>query len=400
MSENIKEGEGTYELKGSKDQKELVILRIAGDDWGGWTSFEASEQIDAICPQFILGLTERWVQNMAPRPLAAGMPCEIILKGRTGLVGPYIKGYIDKVEHTLGSLEHGITVSGRGKQGDLVDCSAIHSPGSWSGLKATKIIKELCSPFDIKTKYHADIDEGEPFRTFKLEEGETVFEAVDRILKQRELVAIPYLEGDLLITTLGHDKATTRLVQGENVKSGRATYDISDRFSDYIVKGQRQGDDNDYGKTVSQTRGEARDEIIDRYRPLLLRAENQVDGETAVKRAKWEASVRAARSVTISVVLRGWRRENGIIWSVNTLVPVDIPYLRIKQELLVTKVTLSMAYDSGTTVTLELKDPKAFDPEPPKKTKVAGKSGAKGETDLLQASAESAWSAYKESVGQ
>jgi prophage tail gpP-like protein len=175
---------------------------------------------------------------------------------------------------------------------------------------------------------------------------------------------------------------------------------MTERFSDYIVKGQRAGTDNDYGESCAAVRGEARDIGVARYRPFMVRAEGQVTDGDAIRRARWEASTRAARSVTVAVTVAGWRQDDGSLWRINTLVPCRLPYLRIEQDLLISRLTFSLTLDGGTTSRLELKDPKAFEPEPPKK-KDGGAGGGAGKKggELQQESADSAWGAHKEMTG-
>jgi prophage tail gpP-like protein len=374
---------------------EKVILRVAGVDWAGWTSAEVTWQIDAISSEFALGLTDRWIHGEKARPLAAGMPCEL-LTGENRLVN----GYLDKVDFSIGPAAHSVSASGRDKSADLVDCSAIHKPGFWQDINLLELGKALAEPFGVEIS--TEVDLGESFSRFKLEEGETAFEAFDRALRQREILALSDGRGGIKLAKLAQKVSSTALVQGENIKDSSASYDMADRFSDYIVKGQRPGSDEDYGVSCAAVRGEARDESVVRYRPLLVRAEEQVGDGDAIKRAKWEASTRAARSVTVAVTLEGWRQYDGSLWEVNTIVYCDIPYLRIDQELLISKVTFSLSRDSGTITKLELKDPKAFEPEPPKKSSAAGGGGRREATqesqggDLQQESAENAWSAHKE----
>ena len=100
-----------------------------------------------------------------------------------------------------------------------------------------------------------------------------------------------------------------------------------------------------------------------RYRPLIIRCETNLDPAGAKQRAEWEKTVRAARSVVVSVVVQGFREDNGLLWMDNSLIDVDIPYLRLQQQLLISKVTYKRDARSGSTTTLELKDPKAFQPE-------------------------------------
>ena len=371
-----------------------IVLRIAGIDWLDWLSFEVGFQIDALCPSFSFGIIERFDGKAQHRPIAAGMPCEVLLMGQV-----IMTGYVDKADYAYGNAAHSITVTGRGKQCDVVDCSALNSPGSWNGVKTERIIGELCEPFGVGVIKHPEIDTGPPVDSFKLEEGETAFAAVDRLLKQAELLAIPFMDGKIIITKIGAGMRGDELIQGVNIIEASASYDVSDRFSDYVVKGQRQGSDDCHGEAASQVTGAARDGSVQRYRPMVVRAESQVSPDSAVKRAKWEASVRAARGVTVTCKVHGWQKEDGRLWYVNQLAPVSIPYLKLDQDLLVAGVKFGLTKDGGSLTELSLKDPEAFTPEPPPEEKGGGGGGGGGKRakkELQYASADEAWSAHKE----
>jgi prophage tail gpP-like protein len=368
-------------------RQEIVTLKIDGIKWTGWKSVEITRQIDAVCDSFSLGLIDRWQEGMEAVPLAAGMPCELLI----GDV-PFVNGYIDKVTFNLGPTNHEITVSGRSKTADLVDCAAIHSPGLWNNLTALELAAILAEPFGVKVT--SSIDVGKPFDSFKLEEGETAFEALDRISKERSLLFISDNDGDLKVVKLAEKTSSTDIIQGENVKTSSSSYDMANRFSDYIVKGQKPGNDQEYGLACAQVRGEARDESVLRYRPFMVRAENQVSVNDAIIRAKWEASTRAARAVSVTCALQGWR-DGDDLWAVNTLVYCKLPYLRIDGKLLISKVTFTLSQTEGVVTKLELKDQNAFQPEPPKKKAATG-TGKTGTVDLQQEAADQAWSASKE----
>jgi prophage tail gpP-like protein len=379
----------------ARPEPERLTLRIGGVDWEGWKTVTISRQMDAISSEFKLGLADRWQHGAEALPLAAGMPCEVLIGGEA-----VVDGHLDKAEFSVNQTSHEVSVSGRDRAADLVDCAAIHRPGLWRDLDALELARELAGPFGVEVRKDGGVEVGEKFGTFKLEEGETAFDALDRALRQRGLLAMPGGRGGILLARLAGERASTALVQGANVKESSSSFDMSERFSDYIVKGQRAGTDNDYGESCAAVRGEARDEGVARYRPFMVRAEGQVTDGDAIRRARWEASTRAARSVTVSVSLAGWRQDDGSLWKINTLVPCRLPYLRIEQDLLVSRLTFSLTMDGGTVSRLELKDPKAFEPEPPKK-KDGGAGGGAGKKggELQQESADSAWGAHKEMTG-
>ena len=159
------------------------------------------------------------------------------------------------------------------------------------------------------------------------------------------------------------------------------------------MQGQRQGSDAAWGAACS-VRGQVRDRGVVRYRPYLLRAEQQGDAAYMRKRAVWEKSLREAKSTAVNITVQGWRQDDGALWPLGALVDCELPWLGIGQELCIARLVLTKNAQGGTTTQLELKDPDAFQPEP---DKAAGKNGAGG-TDIgvLVRKAEEAKAAQKE----
>lgn len=383
-----------------------ITLRIDGVDWSHWQSVEVTRQVDAIAGTFSLAIVERWGNadgGMQSMPLSAGLPCELLI-GQD----PVISGYVDKVSPSFSAGAHGITVTGRDKSADLVDCAAIHKPGQWAGLTCAGLAAYLAAPFGVSVLSEGDV--GAPFASFKLEEGEKAFDALDRALKQREVFACPDGKGGIVLLKIGSRDAQGKLQQGVNILQASLEADMAERFSDYVVQGQQPGNDQQWGLAASAVTASVRDKAVTRYRPMLIRPENSVDAASARQRAAWECAVRAGRAVTVSVTVQGFRQlgagaeQSGPLWDINAMCDVDIPYLRLSQRLLISKVTFKRDLASGSTTRLELRDPAAFKPEP-KKTKSSGGAGAFGklnveqEMDIQQRMANDAAKANKKAGG-
>jgi len=95
------------------------------------------------------------------------------------------------------------------------------------------------------------------------------------------------------------------------------------------------------------------------------------------------------------VTVQGFRQGrpgdvNAPLWQVNAMTEVDIPFLRISQRLLCGKVVFKRNLHSGSTTTLELKDPAAFKPEPKKKEGGVRDFRVEAERDLQARYAEQA----------
>lgn len=325
---------------------EKVELAIAGLLYSGWTDVSVERSLDAMTGRFSVAVA--WKDDASASALAI-VPddrCQLRIAGET-----VIDGWVDAVMPQASGEDHSITIIGRDRTGDLADCAAIAKPGSWRKVKLEAIAAELAKPFGIKVT--AKVSTGAPIAKFALQQGETVHAAIERLARFRGLLLVVAPGGELEITEPTKDAPIATLEWGKNIKAVGGTYDHSQRFSDYIVKGQSSGDNDKNGKTVSQIRAEAKDGGVKRYRPTLIIAEDQSDRASAKKRAAWEAGVRAGRSQSIEIDVLGWRVPGGgPLWRPNVRVRVVCPPAMVAdQVMLVAGVRLSKG-EQGTIATL------------------------------------------------
>ncbi len=352
--------------------KNTVSLQIDGIDWQGWFSCQVTRSIEAIAGGFSLGLTNKWEEKQKRLPIACGMSAKILLDNEE-----IINGYIDTVSHSFDAKSHSISVSGRDKCADLVDCSAVHNPSQFINLNVLDIANELSKPFGVSPSSSAVL--GAVFPNFKLETGEKAFDALVRALKQRELLAVPNRQGDFVLTKLGDERMESGIVQGENVLSAQLSMDAKERYSCYICHGQQQGNDDVFGKACS-TKGQVKDSEIERYKPIIVRASQQGNADFMKKRAEWECKVNRAKSVSLSVKVQGFRGDSGELWDIGKTVFVKLPFLGIEQDLLIVSTTFSKSLSGGSITDLSLKDLDAYAPEPVESS--ASASGASGGGNL------------------
>lgn len=330
-----------------------VALEIGGKAYLGWTEIEIERSIDAASGSFSLALAAKDRTNAEDWPIEDGAACRVLLAGRV-----LITGYVDNIGYFIGEEERGLRVRGRDKAADLIDCSAIHKPGSWKNAKLEAIAAELAKPFGIEVKVTGDT--GAPFKKFALQQGETVFAVIERMARYRGLAVWSPGDGTLRVGNPDSGARTGRIVQGVNVQSADATRDVSDRFSEYLLKGQASGDDERNGKAVAQVSASAKDAGVKRYRPLLIVGEEQADAKSLAKRAAWEAAVRSGRARQLNVTVPGWLDDQGKPWQPGARSACDIPSCKISGDLLVQRVRMVRSADAGTVTDLELVPPEAW----------------------------------------
>jgi prophage tail gpP-like protein len=353
-------------------ERDDVALVVDGRIYAGWKSSSVSVAMDAAAGTFALEVFDRWDETSQPWAIEPGAECEIRIGSDV-----VISGYVDLVRPSFDANAHGIQVQGRDKSGDLVDCSAVHSPDEWKSIALDALATKLAAPFGVKVKAEADV--GAPLTLVKLQHGETVLEAISRHAQMRKLLVMPDGAGGIVLTRTGTRRATVELVQGKNILSASGKLDWSERFSDYIVKGQSGFSDETDGETEAHAEGSAKDAGMTRYRPLLVTCTGEATNATAKERATWEANTRLGKSAECSVSVQGWRQSpGGPLWRPNTLVTVRAPWIALEGEMLIRSVTFDKG-SSGTTTQLELVSPQAYEPEPPdgkQKKKPKKKKGA------------------------
>ncbi|MCP4352285.1 MAG: hypothetical protein GY795_43055 [Desulfobacterales bacterium] len=344
-----------------------LTLAVDGNVYSGWLEATVVRSMLSLSGGFNIALTEKWEKEAVRWPIHAGAECCLSYDNQS-----LITGYVDDVDRGCESSNRSIKIKGRDKAGYLVDCSAMNTPSEFNGLKLEQIVKKLVYPFDLKVK--SAIDTGEPFKSFKLRPGEKVFEAIERMCRLRAVLVVSDGNGNLVVTRACEDQSHDGLIEGKNILWGSAKDSWSGRYSEYVVKSQTRGSDQNYGEETACISAKAIDKGIGRYRPLMIIAESQADHVAAEKRAKWEAVVRAGRASSSKIKVKGFVQSNGEVWRPNSMVRVKAPeLLDIEEELLITEVKFSLGNSGGaiTTLTLARKDAFQLLPEIPK-TKANG----------------------------
>ncbi|HEY1505764.1 MAG TPA: hypothetical protein VGF92_15775 [Stellaceae bacterium] len=338
-----------------------VLLNIAGRAYGGWKAISVNRTIEALAGSYELKLAERYPGQQAKAQIAPGQAASLSIDGKT-----VITGFTDDVEPAYDEKTHDLTIRGRDATGDLIDSDAIPPAGQlgqWLDTPLLTLAKTLCDPFGIPVS--ADVDTGDPLRIFKIELGEKVFTAIDRLARLRQVLATSDGKGGLHFTRAASGVAHSAVKLGQNVKRGRGRLSWRERFSDYIVMAQLAGVDSVDVETSAGLSATAKDPGVTRYRPKLI-LDDLTDFNDGIfkQRAEWEASVRAARARRIIETVNGWYDANGALWRPNDTVELTDDFLASYGSFLISGVRLTLDDDGGELAELTLVSPDAFLPQP------------------------------------
>lgn len=355
-----------------------LALRIEDYDILGWQSCEVQLSLDDAVGSFALALTSPFSSKPPPVDVLPGAEVKILYDGEQVLVG-----YIDDVDESSDAGSFNLTVTGRSRAKDLVDSSALHK-GAWRNKSLLTIAAEIAEPFGVRVS--TDLSDLPTERLFRLQDGETAFAAINRLVRLHALRVVSDSAGDLVLTRTGLIRfADVVIERGVNVVAGGVRRSETERFSEYIFKATLAASDDDYGEG-NATSFAVVDEGMTRYRPLIVhrdglgRYTGKKKSSELQEAAQWERNTRAGKSIALNyrVILpgapeRSWEMPAGAgLWTPNTIVTVRDPSHKVDGQFLVTSVTLRRS-ESGTETQLALTFPEAYEPEkPPTKRKKKG----------------------------
>ncbi|MCZ6928674.1 phage tail protein [Serratia marcescens] len=350
---------------------EELTLNVDGKIWGGWTEMTINRSLDNIAGEFDLTITARW-SAAAPRSIKPGQACSVSIGNDRVMTG-----YIDDFIPSYDAENVALRVLGRDKTGDLVDSSVVDKSGQWRGQKLEQLAATICKPYGIEVINETDT--GEAFGGITLEQGETGFELLNRLAKQRGVLITSDAWGRLVITRASTQRASVALVLGENILAARGRFSWRERASQYIVKGSAAAGgstwDDQPVKVVGGRQVVVTDAEITRYRPKILVNEDNLTVGGASARGEWSKAAALGDANTTEITVAGWREnvESGALWQTNRLVPVKDAIQQLDVTWLIKTVSF-MEGDNGRVTVLSLVPPESMD-MPAQKAK--GKKGKK-----------------------
>ena len=346
-----------------------ITLLVNGMRYSGWLGLGVERAIDRLGSHFSITVTEAWSGQDVPWQIGRFDGCQILIDGQVVLTG-----YVDDYAPSYDAQSHTVTISGRSKTQDLVDCSPDISSGQFKGYTLGAIATSVCALFKIGTVQETDTSQTFPDAT--LQRGETGFTFLERLGRLAGVLLTDDELGNLVLTRTGTKRAGGSLVHGVNILRARGKLSADKRFSHTIVKGQRAigsaagqsesggGGDADPAPVATNLRAVALDRLVPRYRPKVCMAEAQQDAAAMQQRANWMRNYAFGRSTECEIDVLDYYDADGALWRINRLIGVSDPWLQIDQDLLIAGVSFRIDDRGGRITTLRLGPVEGFTPDP------------------------------------
>lgn len=336
-----------------------VSLVVNGRQMSGWTRISISLGVERCTASFELGMTEitEADDEVVTQP---GDSCQVKIGSNV-----VITGFVDRVVPAISKTGHEISVVGRGKCADLVDCS-----NEWPGCQiqngdAYAIATSLAKTYGIKVA----IDPNAPRRRvpyLQFSRMESPWQIIEAACRWSALLAYELADGSLYLSQVGQRKHASGIGQGQNVERASFVQGLDQRFSIYeafLLGVDNYGDAGSGGNLLATLK----DSGVKRHRmkAIVIEGAAAADANLIAQRLLWESNRRIGRSQAVQVRVDSWFDSAGKLWQPNWLVPINLPTLKVQQsELVIGQVTYKVD-DEGTGADLLLMPPGAFAVQPP-----------------------------------
>lgn len=359
---------------------DTVWLSIGGQRFGGWTGVRVTRGIEIMPSSFQVSLTERYPGDPLKLPIAPGDA--VTVQFGSDVV---VTGWIDRLLPSIDIHGHHITIVGRGRCADLVDCSAFADNRQFLNHSVLDIATAVCKPFNIvvsqrdpgtpATANEQTTPDGQIIPQINVNLTNTPWQIIETMARYASLLAYEDRNGDVVLSKVGTIETASGFAQGVNVQAAASMAAVDQRFSQVwalalAVDSTLQltpGAPTAAGTSNANVIGVAKDVGVPRYRPTVIISEQGWGNADIVKRrATWEVARRYGRSQAVTLTADSWRDGAGSLWEPNTLAPVDIPALHISgAKWLISEVTFLVDIYRGKIAEITLMPPEAFQPEPP-----------------------------------
>jgi prophage tail gpP-like protein len=269
----------------------------------------------------------------------------------------FMTGYIENFEISLTESEYQISISGREKTCDIIDCNNNLDKNTWFNQTLLLIAKYLCEPFKIDVSTYLPMQR---INYAAIEDSESIFDCMLKLAKQQNVRLNTLPNGNIEIVNTQSN--ITHYFELSEVTNAKINVNLEDRYSDYICKSEYTSNKDDaWHKASVFIKKKATDENVFRHRPKVL-SESNMTATECQKYANWEAQNRAAKSTKFSYSYPAWTK-NGKFIAMGDLIHFDGKVINLSDSMIVDTINYKLESDSYS-IFLTLLDKTLFNANP------------------------------------
>lgn len=343
---------------------DVVYLLVNGKRIERFTSYDIDADMYVADDAFTLELARPEVR------IKTGMECSLYVNDTLELTG-----IIDKVVPSYDKSGRKLTVTGRDLMGWLVDAHAEEfitlqnykikaltermlrkAPKEFFKLSTVQYAENVVGRLKSKAAKVALFDTTTPLS--QIEPGMTVFDVLSQYGKSKGMLFYALPDGTFVFGKPKESGAPAFSLTnradgtGNNVLAGELSDDISKRYSQVTVVGQKQGQDL-FSPSQNNVEATATDATFPFYKPFVLK--DEYGGDQPKQHARLALEKMRHDGFRLSYTVQG-HSQGSKNWSINELCRVkdEDPDFSLDGEYLIYGRTFSKSKDKGTITKLRL----------------------------------------------
>ena len=336
-----------------------ILLEVEGIKYEGFTDVGVNSALENFSSSFSFSTTVKENSlGVIQNDLKLGQQARVFVGDDLA-----ITGFIESLDISYSAGSHSINVSGRDIGGDLIDSSIRQK--SYIQRDFFKLINLVLvdNEYSIKVINNVGTLTLEPTETIKTEQGDSVFDFLDRYAKKLQVLLKINPNGDLEIIREDDEVVKNFLIndftQNNNILSASLNLSTINRFN--LIEVYSQDNNRTHKATGISQKGIATDSKIRTTRRKVITMNTASQSKSLKSLAEWNVNLRRAKGSRYSCKVVGFYSGKNI-WQPNKLVNIIDYTAQVQGNFLIQGVEFSQSLQ-GSFTTLDIVERGAFSVE-------------------------------------
>lgn len=336
-----------------------IFLEVEGINYKGFTDVAVNSAMENFSSSFSFSTTVKENSlGVIQNDLKLGQQVRVFVGDDLA-----VTGFIESLDISYSAGSHSINVSGRDIGGDLIDSSIRQK--SYIQRDFFKLVNLVLvdNGYSIKVINNVGTLTLEPTETIKTEQGDSVFDFLDRYAKKLQVLLKISPNGDLEIIREDDEVVKNFLIndftQNNNILSASLNLSTVNRFN--LIEVYSQDNNKTHTKTGISQKGTATDSNIRATRRKVITMNTASQSKSLTALAEWNINLRRAKGSRYSCKVVGFYSDKDI-WQPNKLVNIVDYTAQVKGNFLIQGVEFSQSLQ-GSFTTLDIVERGAFSAE-------------------------------------
>ncbi len=324
-----------------------IYLEVNGVRYEGFTDIAVNSALENFSSSFSFTTTVKETkQGKIINDIKLGQKAKVFID-KTLL----ITGFIEEIDKEVSSSSHSKTASGRDVGGDIIDSDIIQK--SYNQRNFERLINLVLKDngFSIEVINKVGILNLEANETIKTEQGQSIFDFLDKYAKKLQVLLKIDKNGNLNIIREDNDVVKNMLINNytadTNILASRLKLSTIDRFN--VIEVYSQGNNKTHSKTGISQKGKAVDTQIRSTRRKILTMNTASESKSLKALAEWNIQLRKAKGSRYTCTTLGFYSSNNTLWQPNTLVDIIDYDMEVQGTFLIQGVTFNQNLQGSFT---------------------------------------------------